>query len=97
MLRATPRRILLYLIALFSGILLLGNIQQFFRSAGSEEGINQHQEDHNITETEHANDTTEDDAKPWYMKGGLLRPSQTGTQQPLFPQDAPGQDRITSE
>ena len=85
--RATPRRIFFCLFSLLSGLLLLGNIHQTFKSF-TVNVINQHEQADNVPENKtvitqsnvSANvkkqklDMSFLSALPWYMERGVIRP-----------------------
>ena len=112
--RATPRRIFFCLVTLISGLLLLGNIHQTFKSF-TVNVINQDKLADDVTENKTvlklSNESADvkkqvlpasfPSALPWYMERGVIRPVELeGPQErkhPLFPEDAPGEDRIASK
>jgi hypothetical protein len=112
--RATPRRIFFCLVTLISGLLLLGNIHQTFKSF-TVNVINQHEQADDVQENKtvitqsnvSANVKKQKlsmsflSALPWYMERGVIRPTELegpqGMKHALFPEEAPGEDRIASK
>ena len=112
MLRASPRRLVFLLAILLSGFLLLGNIQQTFRFQ-SLNIINHYDTNiENKTVSDDSQDIMKDSDEeneefplsspttplPWYMEKGVSRPSSEDSEDlAIFPEDDPGEDRITSK
>ena len=118
--RASPRRILFCLGGFLSGLLLLGNIHQTFKSItvnviNQEELVKDAIKNKTVIKESSTEAKGKEEAKPelsslvspslpWYMEGGLIRPGHSESTSnekerklALFPDEAPGEDRIASK
>ena len=88
---------------------MIGNIHQTFKSF-TVNLINQHEQANEVTENKtvikqsnesnavknHELSASFPSALPWYMERGLVRPVEE-RKHALFPEEAPGEDRIASK
>ena len=105
--RASPRRVVIYVVTFLSGILLLVNIQQTLRDQSFNMVSTLEEDVENETVSRDFEDETKSDDEegkvsppplPWYMEKGLVRPSSQDTSGlHIFPEDGLGEDRITGD